>query len=164
MKKVFILLIAICLPLVAFAWGQTGHRIIGELAQNQLHKKASKKITALLNSSTIAMESTWGDFVKSDDKYAEFSSWHYTNIEGGVAREPFDSLAMLETRGALVYRVGYLIDELKANPDDTAKLKLLIHLIEDLHCPMHMGRPENRGGNSVKIRWFKRDKFTCLVG
>ena len=157
MKKVFIVLISICVPLAAFAWGQSGHRIVGELAQTQLNKKANKKITALLNSSTVAMESNWGDFIKSDDAYAEYSAWHYTNIEGGVTRQQFDSLALLQNRGALVYRVGYLIDELKANPNDTVKLKLLIHLVEDLHCPMHMGRPENRGGNSIKIRWFNKE-------
>ena len=157
MKKWLLILSIVCLPMAAFAWGQTGHRIIGELAQAQLNKKATKKITALLSNSTVAMESNWGDFIKSDDAYAEYSAWHYTNIEAGVTREQFDSLAMLQTRGALVYRIGYLVDELKANPNDTMKLKLLIHLVEDLHCPMHMGRPENRGGNSIKIRWFGKE-------
>ena len=57
MKKFIIVLVSICLPLAAFAWGQSGHRIVGELAQTQLNKKANKKITALLNSSTLAMES-----------------------------------------------------------------------------------------------------------
>ena len=100
MKKVFIVLVSICVPLAAFAWGQSGHRIVGELAQTQLNKKANKKITALLNSSTVAMESNWGDFIKSDDAYAEYSAWHYTNIEGGVTRQHFDSLALLQNRGA----------------------------------------------------------------
>jgi len=157
MKKLMLFLSIFCLPIAVFGWGQTGHRVIGELAQTQLNKKANKKITALLSNSTVAMESNWGDFIKSDEAYAEYSAWHYTNIEAGVTRQKFDSLAMLQTRGALVYRVGYLIDELKANSNDTMKLKLLIHIVEDMHCPMHMGRPENRGGNSIKIRWFGKE-------
>ena len=33
-------------------------------------------------------------------------------------------------------------------------LKFLIHLIGDLHQPLHVGRLEDRGGNSVKVKWF----------
>ena len=43
MKKFIIVLVSICLPLAAFAWGQSGHRIVGELAQTQLNKKRIKK-------------------------------------------------------------------------------------------------------------------------
>ncbi len=157
MKKFSVIVCVIALPMMVFAWGQTGHRVIGELAQMQLTKKTAKKVTAVLSNSTVAMESNWGDFIKSDTTYREYSKWHYTNIEAGVTRHEFDSLAMLQTRGELVYRIGYLIDELKLNPNDTMKLKLLIHIVEDMHCPMHMGRPENRGGNSIKIRWFGKE-------
>ena len=117
MKKFSVIVCVIALPMMVFAWGQTGHRVIGELAQMQLTKKTAKKVTAVLSNSTVAMESNWGDFIKSDTTYREYSKWHYTNIEAGVTRHEFDSLAMLQTRGELVYRIGYLIDELKLNPD-----------------------------------------------
>ena len=44
MKKLVIVLVSICVPLAAFAWGQSGHRIVGELAQTQLNKKANKRM------------------------------------------------------------------------------------------------------------------------
>ncbi len=159
MKKQISLLIlaSFLLPTAAFGWGQNGHRIIGEIAQQHLKKKAEERIVAVLGGSSIAMEANWADFIKSDTTYRACNTWHYNNFEAGLDRATFDSVAMLQDRGEAVYRVYYLIDHLKANPNDEATLRFLIHIVGDIHCPMHMGRPENRGGNSIKIKWFGRN-------
>ena len=34
---------------------------------------------------------------------------------------------------------------------------MLIHLMGDLHCPMHAGHLTDLGGNRVKVRFFGRD-------
>jgi hypothetical protein len=33
-------------------------------------------------------------------------------------------------------------------------LKLLIHIVGDVHQPLHVGRPEDQGGNKIKVMWF----------
>ena len=33
-------------------------------------------------------------------------------------------------------------------------LKLLVHLVGDLHQPMHVGRLEDKGGNDIQVQWF----------
>lgn len=156
MKKRIFLSFLLCVPLLAGAWGLEGHRIIGEVAQRNLTKKAQKQIVAVLGGSTIAMEANWGDFIKSNPDFKEFSDWHYNNFEAGLTRAEFDSVAMLTDRGQAVYRIYYLIDRLKNDKNDTIALRYLIHIVGDIHCPMHMGHPEDRGGNSIKIKWFGR--------
>ena len=37
------------------------------------------------------------------------------------------------------------------------KLKMLIHLVGDIHQPLHVGTGKDRGGNSTKVEWFYRD-------
>ena len=34
---------------------------------------------------------------------------------------------------------------------------MLVHLIGDLHQPLHVGRAEDKGGNDIKLKWFGRN-------
>jgi hypothetical protein len=35
-------------------------------------------------------------------------------------------------------------------------LRSLVHWIEDLHMPLHVGENRDRGGNDLQVRWFDR--------
>lgn len=159
MKKLCIRLVFVLtlLPLVASAWGPSGHRIIGEMSETLLSGKVKKKVTAIFGNSSVAMMSNWGDEVRSDSTYDYTATWHYTNIDGGLTRAAFDTMALKQDNGQNVYRVVALTAHLKQHPNDTAMLKMLVHLIEDMHCPMHMGRAADRGGNTIHIKWFGRN-------
>jgi hypothetical protein len=138
----------------AYSWGATGHRIIGEMAETQLSDIAKTRIHAILGNASLAMASTWGDEVRSDRAYDYTSTWHYTNIDSGLTRAAFDLAALRLDRGQNIYSVVTLTDYLKQIPNDTAMLKMFIHLVGDMHCPMHMGRPDDRGGNAKSVTWF----------
>ena len=36
-------------------------------------------------------------------------------------------------------------------------LRYLVHLIGDIHQPLHVGRGQDRGGNDIKVKWFGDD-------
>ena len=63
--------------------------------------------------------------------------------------------------GDLVTGIEYckkIIQDKNSSDDDKAfYLKLLIHLVGDLHQPMHIGLEEDRGGNDFKLQWFYED-------
>ena len=46
-------------------------------------------------------------------------------------------------------------DENSLEADKIFYLKLLVHLIGDLHQPMHVGRLEDKGGNDIQLQWFR---------
>ncbi|MDR1527374.1 MAG: S1/P1 nuclease [Dysgonamonadaceae bacterium] len=138
-----------------FGWGATGHRMIGEMAENQLTDKVKERITALLGNASVAMVANWGDEVRSDPAYDYTATWHYTNIDSGLTRSAFDAAALRLSNGQNIYSVITLTEYLKQCPNDTAMLKMLIHLVGDMHCPLHLGRAGDRGGNSVIITWFR---------
>ena len=159
MKKLgvrFVILFAL-FPFAASAWGPSGHRIIGEMSETLLHGKVKKKVAAIFGNTSVAMMSNWGDEVRSDSAYDYTATWHYTNIDGGLPRAAFDTAALKQDNGQNVYRVIALTAHLKQYPNDTAMLKMLVHLVEDMHCPMHMGRAADRGGNTIHIKWFGRN-------
>ncbi len=63
-----------------------------------------------------------------------------------------------DTSANLYNRIEFLVKELKSKKLSKEKkimyLKLLIHFVGDAHQPMHAARPEDRGGNDIKLYWF----------
>ena len=135
-------------------WGQTGHRVVGLVAENHLTKKAKDKINFLLDGNSLANVSTYADEIKSDKKYNYISKWHYANIP---LNKKFDEIVR-EKDGDIIYAINKCIEVLKSpkynKKEKSFHLKLLVHFIGDLHQPMHLGRKEDRGGNDIKLFWF----------
>ena len=139
-------------------WGQTGHRIVGEIADMYLTNKARKAITEILGDESIAISSNWPDFIKSDTAYNYLSPWHYINIKQGLSQTEFNDALARDTIADAFTKLNFLIAELKNKqlPLDKKKmyLKLLIHIVGDIHQPLHVGRSEDLGGNRVRVIWF----------
>lgn len=36
-------------------------------------------------------------------------------------------------------------------------VKMLVHMVGDIHQPLHVGKPGDRGGNDVKVKWAGGD-------
>lgn len=138
-------------------WGPTGHRVVGAIANTHLKKSTKRQIAKLLNHQSLAFGSTFADEIKSDPRYDKFYTWHYINM-------PFDSTYEVSEKnpaGDLVTGIEFckniITDKDAADEDKAFYLKLLIHLIGDLHQPMHIGLEEDRGGNDFKVQWQFRD-------
>jgi len=157
----FPLLLICCLyfPLHSLAWGALGHRIVGQIAESYLTAKAKRNIRQILGDESLAMSSTWADFIKSDPSYQYLNSWHYINVEDGLDYPSFRQYLDRDTLTDAYTRLNFLIRELKKK--DLAKekkimyLRLLIHIVGDIHQPMHVSRAEDLGGNKITITWFK---------
>jgi hypothetical protein len=151
-------LLVLMLPLQVLAWGLTGHRVTGAIADHYLNAKAKAALKTILGNESLAMATTWADFIRSDRNYDYLASWHYINIAGGKSKEQVMQFLKKDNRTDLYTKLTFLISELKSKnlPKDKQLfyLKLLIHFVGDVHQPMHMGQPEDRGGNNIKLYWF----------
>ena len=95
--------------------------------------------------------------LKQIDVYKEFYTWHYINM-------PFETTyenSVKSPSGDLVSGIAFckkiITDETSSDDDKAFYLKLLIHLIGDLHQPMHIGLEGDRGGNDIRLQWHKQD-------
>jgi len=135
-------------------WGKTGHRTIGKIAENHLTKKAKKNIDKLLGGQSLAFVSTFADDIKSDKSYRKYSPWHYVNKPFHVSYEASEK----NTKGDIIIGINKCIavleDENASKNEKVFYLKMLVHFIGDMHQPMHAGRKEDKGGNTIQIRWF----------
>lgn len=160
MKKSLILAIGL-LCLCSFTkpayWGKTGHRSTAEIADSYLKKSAKKKIEKLLDGKSLALISTYGDEIKSDPSMDKYRKWHYINIpEGKTYDEVKDDMGP-NIITALRLCEKKLTDDSTPRKKKQFYLKMLVHLMGDLHQPMHIGHSKDRGGNDIKLKWFGED-------
>jgi hypothetical protein len=141
------------------AWGMLGHRIVGHIADSYLSKKAKKEVYRILGTESIAMTSNWADFIKSDPAYNYLYNWHFMNIRSGLTQEQFQAHLDTDTATDAYTKINFLVAELKKKTLDQDKklmyLRLLIHIVGDIHQPLHLGKLEDRGGNDIKVLWFR---------
>ncbi len=155
MKHVTILCLGIALFAghFAYGWGDKGHAIIVSIAERHLTPKAHKNIQSILDHPMVYYAS-WMDNVRSNPLYAETASWHYANVDEG---ESYKTMTK-NPEGDVYTKTVMVIDRLKDRSlNDSLKTlytKYLIHLVADLHCPMHTGRLTDLGGNKFPVKWF----------
>lgn len=135
-------------------WGRTGHRTTAAIAEVYLSAKAKRNISKLLGREMLVTVSTYGDEIKSDPIMRKYSPWHYLNITPGKTYET----AKKNPEGDLIVGINTCKEKLTSDKtsreDKVFYLKMLIHLIGDLHQPLHVGRAEDKGGNDIQVRWW----------
>ena len=141
------------IALIFISWGPTGHRSTAAIAEHYLKRKAKKQINKILDGKSLAEISTFADEIKSDKRYRSFSPWHYVNYPDGGSY----ATAVKNPKGDLITGIDSCITVLKSKKTSKADkafyLKMLVHLVGDLHQPLHIGHKKDRGGNDIQVRW-----------
>lgn len=157
-KKIAITLLLFTLSIQTFAWGLTGHRVVGKIAESYLTNKAKKNITKILGNESIAIASNWADFIKADSTYKYLNNWHFINIKMGMSLTELTNYLNNDTATDAYTKLHFLISELKkpTTPIEHKSfyLRLLIHIVGDIHQPMHVSHAEDLGGNNIIVSWF----------
>lgn len=157
MRKNILLIVFVFVVTSAFPWGATGHRAVGKVAEAYLNKKAKKTIDQLLNHQSLAMAGTWMDDVRADTAFGYMDDWHWVTILDG---HTYDQ-SQKNPKGDVVATLERIIRELKSHKlsakDEVQYIKMLTHLVGDIHQPLHVGGADDRGGNEVKVSWFRSE-------
>ena len=160
----FIIKILTCTGLIALslwttpaqAWGSQGHQVIAGLALSQLTPKARAevdKLLALEPGKTLVSLSTWAD----EHRSPATARWHYVNF-------PRDSCSYLPQRDCpdgqcVVAAIDRQTEVLKSDAPPEKRLnalKYLVHLVGDVHQPLHAGYLDDKGGNTYQLQAFMR--------
>ncbi len=145
---------------VANAWGQTGHRVTGKIAEIYLTPEARASISLILENESLAEISTYADDNRSNpaqywQKVA--GPFHYVTVPKGKKYESGDAPEQGDSYSALQMYSKMLKDPLTPRADQQLALKMIVHIIGDLHQPLHAGNGTDRGGNDVKVNFFWQD-------
>lgn len=145
---------------VAYGWGATGHRVVGKIAERHLSKRAAAAVKAILGRESLAEVATYPDEIRSDPKYKDTAPWHFVTIEDGETYETSKKSPQGDAVEAIRRFSAVLRSKTATKDEKVYALKWLVHLVGDIHQPLHVGRGEDRGGNTIKVKWF--DEVTNL--
>lgn len=190
--KRFLIFLGCCLTaLPAGAWNGAGHRIVALIAWEQMSPGTRQRVDSLLAahpdhvrwrekagnqgaSAIFAEASTWADSIRQDERYYDagrvettppldgrFDSrrqrhWHY--VDHAADGRP--------TKGELdrqIVRLSGLLGKASAD-EQTYALPWLIHLVADVHQPLHVGNSSDEGGTRLTIEnpFNRRQPFVTL--
>ena len=135
-------------------WGANGHRVVGEIASTYMTTEALLNVNNILQDESVAIASNWMDEIKADTAYDYMYDWHWVTIPTGMSYVETEK----NPNGDVIWAIEKTIRELKqgglTRVEEEQKIKILIHLVGDIHQPLHVGTGDDRGGNEVKVEWF----------
>ncbi|MGB5258838.1 MAG: S1/P1 nuclease [Woeseiaceae bacterium] len=149
----------LALPLPAFAWGKTGHRVSAQIAEAFLSDLARGQIREILGEEDLAEASTWPDFMRSSrDEFWDSTAdpFHYVTIPHG---KTYAEVGAPEQGDAVTALAGFretLLDHQASLADKQLALRFIVHVVADLHQPLHAGNGTDQGGNSYTVTFFGR--------
>jgi nuclease S1 len=140
----------------ALRWGPLGHRVVAEIAMNRLSPAVADETRRLLGGQTLADVATWADERRRD--LPNTATWHYVDIEITdstyvPARDCKEDACIV---AALNAQIAILSDHSRPDADRATALKWVVHLVGDIHQPLHAGERGDRGGNDVAITFGGR--------
>lgn len=179
MHRIIPALFLLLVPVIANAWNATGHRLVARIAWERISPPQQALIThslkqhpdysrwvdkahTAIDSAIFAEASTWPDDIRNDPRFYTASyepatpktlgfpdmerhlKWHYMNLapNGQVKSGEIDQQ---------IIRLNEVLRSTRQNEQISYALPWLIHLIGDIHQPLHVGRYEDRGGSRVEI-------------
>jgi hypothetical protein len=157
----------------AMAWGCDGHRAVVFIAERLLPAATLASVRATLAAApidpalrrfcdppaddTIADSSTWADDYRDVD--ATTFGWHFIDVPRGVRLTASNEHTYCRNGDCAVAAIAAQFRVLTTSSNATAKgnaLRFLLHLIGDLHQPLHATTNGDRGGNCVPITYYDR--------
>lgn len=157
MKRITVLFVSLLATLNCFAWGQKGHDVVAYIAECHLTPTAAQRVAEVLGGRSLVYYANWMDNASNTPAYAYSKTWHYMNIDEG---ETLESQPRNPKGDALTAIAGIVKGIEKGKLSDKEhfdQLRMLIHLMGDIHCPMHAGRSTDLGGNRVPVIYFNRE-------
>ncbi len=149
-----------CAP-SAWAWGGQGHRTIGAIADRLLSSPARAAVAQLLSGDldkfgrlstrrTLEAVSDWADEITGTA--AARPRWHYDDVPicGSAPKAHYCPDGQCNT-GQLKRLITVLADTHAASRDRNEALKWVVHLVGDIHQPLHAADNGDRGGNRVPV-------------
>ena len=161
----------LCLSIVLFAvarptwaWGPRAHRVATLVAMERLTPAARAGVRELLHEGdTLVNIASWAD----DQAHHEMpgtAGWHFVNVP--ITAAHYDPKYCGDEGACVVEKIKHyrkiLADRGTPKTERTRALLFLVHFVEDVHNPMHVGDNHDRGGNLTQVQYYSDPSATNL--
>lgn len=156
----------------ALPWGQEGHKIVGDIASRYLTSEASQQVAMLLKDDLAANEqasgrttlgevASWPDETRGKPAAAGKDGWHFEDIPVCGQASQDQICPQGNCASAQLARLSEVLRDPQASARDRNEaLKWVVHLVGDIHQPLHAADHHDHGGNTVKVSFFGKRNGT----
>ena len=150
-----VLALLLLVPTPAFCWWETGHRAVARIAAAHLTPAARTRLARILDvedtpeavADALAAASTWADETKAETKTG---SWHYIDLT--LTDHKSDIHKRCPDGNCAPERIRFFVRDLRRHPTDAKwseldAVRYLVHLVGDIHQPLHDSSDADMGGN-----------------
>jgi len=149
---------------ISYSWAGEGHDMIGKIALNNMAPGSGDFVCSVLQL-TCPLQPHINELGRWADKPPDNLSWtqglHFANIPyhscGGFDLSRDCSKDCIVS--ALVRYIITSMDNQASQEDRQVAIKMVIHLIGDIHNPVHMGYREDKGGNNIPVGGFANARY-----
>jgi hypothetical protein len=150
----------LAVPSRCLAWGEVGHRVVARIAASQLTPAARANVARILGvqNTTAAVAAALADAAEWPDavaraKYPQSVVWHFIDL--GLKPNPAKDGPLWLNGDTAFARIVKYFGTVKARTRDELErgsdLKFLVHLVGDIHQPLHGATDQDRGGNCLAV-------------
>ena len=154
---------ALCLVATkARAWGDDGHRVVGELGFRYLTPTARAAVSEALTEpgyESLAQAATWPDtFARRFPEYDPMKPFHYVNVDAKAQRFRRERDC---ANGCVVTALSQFIALLESRDpalslsERRRAIYWIAHFMGDIHQPLHIAHPDGKGGSATMLRFFE---------
>jgi hypothetical protein len=117
------------------------------MAESLISKQVKDSVQYYLGETNFEKASTWMDEIRDNHSYDFLKPTHYINIEKDKTYVKVDGANIMNEIDIFLA----LLEKKKDKESVLYALRILFHLIGDLHQPLHCGYADDRGGNTVEV-------------
>ena len=138
MKRIILTILAsLLMASPSFGWGREAHETIAKIADNNLKPSVRKQIEKYLDNHSIVYWAKWMDDYRYTPEYRFTSDWHIVNVDKDLKYYPDHE------KGDAILGMNQAIEIIRNRKEHTdstvaVNIKYIIHLMGDMHCPVHV--------------------------
>jgi hypothetical protein len=149
--------VALCLGAPrALAWGDDGHRVVGELAFRLLSPEAQAAVQEALTEP--GYETLADTYARRFPEFNPMKPFHYVNVQAdaGAYQRERDC-----PNGCVVTALTQLISLLESPEPPVTLVERrrdiywIAHFMGDIHQPLHVAHPDGKGGMATLVGFFE---------
>jgi hypothetical protein len=162
----------------AWGWGCDAHRVVALIASARLGERARSEAVTLLATHPVAAGergcraptrdpladvAMWADAIRADER--ETAPWHYVNVALDGTRG--DLGRACPRSGCVTRAIASQVEALRSTAPPAVRaraLRFVVHLVGDLHQPLHVATNGDKGGNCLPVAWFDDASRTNAAG
>lgn len=156
--NILLILTLLVSPTQSYAWGRDGHAVVGQIAVNSIDSETRdwlQQIIGNIEPQQIRFACNWPDIVREQAQYDHTRPYHYVNLPRSASS--YQRERDCKNGDCVTERIKYFAARLGQDQlSQVERIKAfnwLCHLTGDLHQPLHAGFGDDRGGNTVIVKY-----------